>query len=156
MATVDHPQGPRRIGDVELPPIDQVGYVVKSLDETTQRHAALFGQPSNLFAEFQRARLPGAADQVHGFAERFGKRQDFACWLLAGADHDGVGLYDLCMDADFDVKPGVVNSLVGHISGHGRVAEFHFQQISPTPGLAKTGAEGRRRFPLKKVDLAGR
>ncbi len=43
MATVDHPQGPRRIGGVELPPIDQVGYVVKSLDETTRRYAQLFG-----------------------------------------------------------------------------------------------------------------
>ena len=34
MATVEHPQGPRRIGNVEMPPIDQVGYVVASLDET--------------------------------------------------------------------------------------------------------------------------
>jgi catechol 2,3-dioxygenase-like lactoylglutathione lyase family enzyme len=43
MATVEHSRGPRRIGDVELPPIDQVGYVVKSLDETTRRYAQLFG-----------------------------------------------------------------------------------------------------------------
>lgn len=43
MATVDHPQGPRRIGGIELPPIDQVGYVVRSLDETTRRYAQLFG-----------------------------------------------------------------------------------------------------------------
>ena len=43
MATVEHPQGPRRIGNVELPPIDQVGYVVKNLDETTKRYAQLFG-----------------------------------------------------------------------------------------------------------------
>jgi methylmalonyl-CoA/ethylmalonyl-CoA epimerase len=43
MATVEHPRGPRRVGSVELPPIDQVGYVVKSLDATTQRYAQLFG-----------------------------------------------------------------------------------------------------------------
>ena len=43
MATVEHPQGPRRVGNVELPPIDQVGYVVASLDETTKRYAQLFG-----------------------------------------------------------------------------------------------------------------
>lgn len=43
MATVAHPQGPRRIGAVELPPIDQVGYVVRSLDDTTRRYAPLFG-----------------------------------------------------------------------------------------------------------------
>ncbi len=43
MATVEHPPGPRRIGNVELPPIDQVGYVVKNLDETTKRYAQLFG-----------------------------------------------------------------------------------------------------------------
>jgi hypothetical protein len=43
MATVEHPQGSRRIGGVELPPIDQVGYVVRSLDETTKRYALLFG-----------------------------------------------------------------------------------------------------------------
>lgn len=34
---------PRRIGNVELPPIDQVGYVVKSLDETVARYRHLFG-----------------------------------------------------------------------------------------------------------------
>jgi catechol 2,3-dioxygenase-like lactoylglutathione lyase family enzyme len=43
MATVEHSQGPRRIGNVELPPIDQVGYVVKNLDDTTRRYAQLFG-----------------------------------------------------------------------------------------------------------------
>jgi catechol 2,3-dioxygenase-like lactoylglutathione lyase family enzyme len=35
--------GSRRIGNVELPPIDQVGYVVKSLDETVARYQHLFG-----------------------------------------------------------------------------------------------------------------
>lgn len=43
MATVEQTRGPRCIGNVELPPIDQVGYVVRSLDETTKRYAALFG-----------------------------------------------------------------------------------------------------------------
>ena len=43
MATALHAHGPRRIGNVELPPIDQVGYVVRDLDETTQRYANLFG-----------------------------------------------------------------------------------------------------------------
>jgi len=40
MTTVDPLQRPR---DVELPPIDQVGYVVRSLDDTTRRYARLFG-----------------------------------------------------------------------------------------------------------------
>jgi methylmalonyl-CoA/ethylmalonyl-CoA epimerase len=43
MATVEHAPGPRRIGGVELPPIDQVGYVVRDLGETTRRYARLFG-----------------------------------------------------------------------------------------------------------------
>ena len=43
MPTVDHPGGPRRIGSVELPPIDQVGYVVRDLDATVARYARLFG-----------------------------------------------------------------------------------------------------------------
>jgi catechol 2,3-dioxygenase-like lactoylglutathione lyase family enzyme len=43
MGTVEHPQGPRRIGGVELPPIDQVGFVVRSLAETTKRYERLFG-----------------------------------------------------------------------------------------------------------------
>jgi hypothetical protein len=34
---------PRRIGSLELPPIDQVGYVVKCLDETVARYQHLFG-----------------------------------------------------------------------------------------------------------------
>jgi catechol 2,3-dioxygenase-like lactoylglutathione lyase family enzyme len=34
---------PRQIGSVVLPPIDQVGYVVRSLDETVARYAPLFG-----------------------------------------------------------------------------------------------------------------
>ena len=34
---------PRRIGSVELPPIDQVGYVVRNLDETVARYEPLFG-----------------------------------------------------------------------------------------------------------------
>ena len=34
---------PRRIGNVELPPIDQVGYVVRDLDATIARYQHLFG-----------------------------------------------------------------------------------------------------------------
>lgn len=34
---------PRRIGNVELPPIDQVGYVVRNLDATVARYEPLFG-----------------------------------------------------------------------------------------------------------------
>lgn len=34
---------PRRIGNVELPRIDQVGYVVRDLDATIARYDALFG-----------------------------------------------------------------------------------------------------------------
>ena len=34
---------PRRIGNVELPPIDQVGYVVRDLDATIARYEHLFG-----------------------------------------------------------------------------------------------------------------
>jgi len=36
-------QGPRRIGSVTLPPIDQVGYVVRDLDGTLARYERLFG-----------------------------------------------------------------------------------------------------------------
>jgi catechol 2,3-dioxygenase-like lactoylglutathione lyase family enzyme len=43
MATVENPNLPRRIGGVELPPIDQVGFVVRDLDETTKRYERLFG-----------------------------------------------------------------------------------------------------------------
>jgi catechol 2,3-dioxygenase-like lactoylglutathione lyase family enzyme len=35
--------GPRRIGSVELPPIDQVGYVVRDLPDTLARYEHLFG-----------------------------------------------------------------------------------------------------------------
>jgi hypothetical protein len=34
---------PRRIGSVALPAIDQVGYVVRGVDETVARYALLFG-----------------------------------------------------------------------------------------------------------------
>jgi catechol 2,3-dioxygenase-like lactoylglutathione lyase family enzyme len=34
---------PRRLGDLVLPPIDQVGYVVRDLDATLARYEALFG-----------------------------------------------------------------------------------------------------------------
>ena len=43
MPTVEHARGPRRIGGVEMPPIDQVGYVVRDLAETTRRYERLFG-----------------------------------------------------------------------------------------------------------------
>jgi catechol 2,3-dioxygenase-like lactoylglutathione lyase family enzyme len=43
MATVELAKGPRRVGNVELPPIDQVGFVVRDLDATMQRYAQLFG-----------------------------------------------------------------------------------------------------------------
>jgi len=36
-------QGPRRLGDLAFPPIDQVGYVMKSLDEAVARYQSLFG-----------------------------------------------------------------------------------------------------------------
>jgi hypothetical protein len=39
---------PRRIGGVELPPIDQVGYVVRNLDATVARYQHLFGPFSYL------------------------------------------------------------------------------------------------------------
>ena len=34
---------PRRMGKVDLPPIDQIGYVVKSLDAATARYKSVFG-----------------------------------------------------------------------------------------------------------------
>ncbi len=43
MTTATTALAPRRIGSVELPPIDQVGYVVRSLDETVARYGPLFG-----------------------------------------------------------------------------------------------------------------
>ena len=41
-------QPPSRIGDVTLPPIDQVGYVVRDLDATLARYEQLFGPFTHL------------------------------------------------------------------------------------------------------------
>lgn len=65
MATVEHARGPRRIGGVEMPPIDQVGYVVKDLDETTRRYAPLFGPFSFMDSPLAGVLYRGKPADVH-------------------------------------------------------------------------------------------
>jgi methylmalonyl-CoA/ethylmalonyl-CoA epimerase len=58
-------QAPRRIGSVELPPIDQVGYVVRDLEATLARYEHLFGPFSRLDTPLKGALLRGKPTDVH-------------------------------------------------------------------------------------------
>jgi catechol 2,3-dioxygenase-like lactoylglutathione lyase family enzyme len=58
-------QGPRRIGSVELPPIDQVGYVVRDLDETIARYEQLFGPFSRMDSPLTAVLYRGKRTDVH-------------------------------------------------------------------------------------------
>lgn len=55
----------RRIGKVELPPIDQVGYVVRDLDATLARHAPLFGPFSLMDSKLTGVLYRGVPTDVH-------------------------------------------------------------------------------------------
>jgi catechol 2,3-dioxygenase-like lactoylglutathione lyase family enzyme len=56
MATVEAPQTLEGLG---LPPIDQVGFVVRSLEEARQRYGALFGPFSEMDGSVQAANYRG-------------------------------------------------------------------------------------------------
>jgi len=58
-------QGPRRIGSVELPPIDQVGYVVRDLPGTLTRYEHLFGPFSRMDSPLRGVLYRGRPSDVH-------------------------------------------------------------------------------------------
>jgi len=58
-------QAPRRIGDVELPPIDQVGYVVRDLEATLERYAHVFGPFTRMDSKLEGVRYRGRPCDVH-------------------------------------------------------------------------------------------
>ncbi len=55
---------PRRVGDLVLPPIDQVGYVVRDLDAALARHEPLFGPFTRLDAPLTGVWYRGAPTDV--------------------------------------------------------------------------------------------
>ena len=58
-------QAPRRLGTVELPPIDQVGFVVRDLDETLARYEPLFGPFARLDSPMKGVLYRGEPTDVH-------------------------------------------------------------------------------------------
>ncbi|HVH20106.1 MAG TPA: VOC family protein [Myxococcota bacterium] len=58
-------QAPRRIGSVELPPIDQVGYVVRDLEATLERYAHVFGPFTRMESKLTGVRYRGRPCDVH-------------------------------------------------------------------------------------------
>ena len=58
-------QAPRRIGKVELPPIDQVGYVVRDLPATLARYEHLFGPFQRMESKLTGVTYRGRPCDVH-------------------------------------------------------------------------------------------
>ena len=58
-------QAPRRIGSVELPPIDQVGYVVRDLEATLERYAHVFGPFTRMESKLTGVSFRGRPCDVH-------------------------------------------------------------------------------------------
>jgi catechol 2,3-dioxygenase-like lactoylglutathione lyase family enzyme len=58
------PSTPETLEALGLPPIDQVGFVVKSIEETKQRYAALFGPFSEMDGSVQAAEYRGRVADV--------------------------------------------------------------------------------------------
>jgi catechol 2,3-dioxygenase-like lactoylglutathione lyase family enzyme len=58
-------QAPRRIGGVELPPIDQVGYVVRDLEATLERYAHVFGPFTRMDSPLEGVLYRGKPTDVH-------------------------------------------------------------------------------------------
>jgi hypothetical protein len=58
-------QGPRRIGQVVLPPIDQVGYVVRDLRATLARYEHLFGPFQRMESKLTGVTYRGRPCDVH-------------------------------------------------------------------------------------------
>ena len=55
----------RRIGKVELPPIDQVGYVVRDLEATLARYEPLFGPFTRMDSALSGVLYRGVPSDVH-------------------------------------------------------------------------------------------
>jgi catechol 2,3-dioxygenase-like lactoylglutathione lyase family enzyme len=58
-------QTQRRIGSVELPPIDQVGYVVRDLETTLARYEHLFGPFTRMDSALEGVLYRGVPTDVH-------------------------------------------------------------------------------------------
>ncbi len=58
-------QGPRTLYRVELPPIDQVGYVVRDLEATLARYANLFGPFTRMDSPLAGVLYRGRPTDVH-------------------------------------------------------------------------------------------
>jgi len=58
-------QAPRRLGHVELPPIDQVGFVVRDLEQTLARYEPLFGPFARLDSPMKGVLYRGEPTDVH-------------------------------------------------------------------------------------------
>jgi catechol 2,3-dioxygenase-like lactoylglutathione lyase family enzyme len=58
-------QGPRQIGSLALPPIDQVGYVVRDLPATLARYEHLFGPFAQLDSPLRGVLYRGRPTDVH-------------------------------------------------------------------------------------------
>ncbi|HXK25920.1 MAG TPA: VOC family protein [Myxococcota bacterium] len=58
-------QGPRRIGKVALPPIDQVGYVVRDLPATLARYEHIFGPFGRMESKLTGVTYRGRPCDVH-------------------------------------------------------------------------------------------
>ncbi len=72
MASADTPESLEGLG---LPPIDQIGFVVRSIEETKQRYGALFGPFSELNGSVKAATYRGRAADVD-LAILFGRSGD--------------------------------------------------------------------------------
>ncbi len=72
MASADTPESLEGLG---LPPIDQIGFVVRSIEETKQRYGALFGPFSELNGSVKAATYRGKAADVD-LAILFGRSGD--------------------------------------------------------------------------------
>jgi catechol 2,3-dioxygenase-like lactoylglutathione lyase family enzyme len=58
-------QGARRLGAVALPPIDQVGYVVRDLEQTLARYEHLFGPFTRMDSPLSGVLYRGRPTDVH-------------------------------------------------------------------------------------------
>lgn len=75
MATFDAAQSPEALESLGLPPIDQVGFVVNSIEETKQRYAALFGPFTEMDGSVSEADYRGRKADAN-LAILFGKSGD--------------------------------------------------------------------------------
>ncbi len=65
MATADTPNAPDALEALGLPPIDQIGFVVRSLEEAKQRYGSLFGPFTEMDGSVEDADYRGKKADVH-------------------------------------------------------------------------------------------